>query len=134
MNEIEKESGLSLLVKYDEEGPFLVGGKCSLCQSVIFPKQSICPRCTGQDIKETVLSRKGKLYSYTEVHHKPPDYAGTVPYCIGRVRLPEGVFILAQLKADIKDLRINMEMELMVESIGRDESGNEKLGYKFKPR
>ncbi len=133
MGETEEVNGLSLLVRQDEEGPYLVGGKCGSCQAVFFPKQSICPRCTGQSIEETSLSRKGKLYTYTEVYQKPPDYDGPVPYLIGRVLLPEGVFVLAQLKAAKEGLRINMPMELVVEPLYRDENGEELIGYKFKP-
>jgi len=133
MSEMEEVNGLSLLVRQDEEGHYLVGGKCGSCQAVFFPKQSICPRCTGQSIEEAPLSRKGKLYTYTEVYQKPPDYDGPVPYIIGRVLLPEGVFVLAQLKAGKEELRINMDMKLVVESIYRDEVGKETIGYKFMP-
>ena len=131
MTATEEPNRISLLVRHDDEGPYLVGGKCSSCQAVFFPKQSICPRCTGQRIEETPLSRKGKLYTYTEVYQKPPDYNGPVPYLIGRVLLAEGVFILAQLKAGKEDLRINRDMKLVVESIYRDETGKEIMGYKF---
>jgi uncharacterized OB-fold protein len=133
MSEMEEVNGLSLLVRQDEEGPYLVGGKCGSCQAVFFPKQSICPRCTGQSIEEVPLSRKGKLYTYTEVYQKPPDYDGPVPYIIGRVLLAEGVFVLTHLKAGKEDLKINMDMELVVESIYQDENGKGLTGYKFKP-
>jgi benzoylsuccinyl-CoA thiolase BbsA subunit len=133
MSAIEEVNGLSLLVRHDEEGPYLIGGECTSCQAVFFPKQSVCPRCTGQSIQETPLSRKGKLYTYTEVYQKPPDYDGPIPYLIGRVLLPEGVFVLAQLKAGKEDLKINMDMKLVVESIYRDEIGKEIIGYKFMP-
>jgi uncharacterized OB-fold protein len=133
MSAVEEVNGLSLLVRSDEKGPYLIGGKCSSCQAVFFPKQSICPRCTGMRIEETPLSRKGKLYTYTEVFQKPPDYSGPIPYLIGRVLLPEGVFVLTQLKAKKEDLKINMNMELVVESIYRDEIGKEIIGYKFMP-
>jgi len=52
---------------------------------------------------------------------------------IGRVLLPEGVFVLAQLKVRKEDLRINMDVKLVVESIYRDEFGKEIIGYKFIP-
>jgi len=133
MSPKEEVNGLSLLVRYDEEGPYLIGGKCTSCQAVFFPKQSICPRCTGKSIEEAPLSRKGKLYTYTEVHQKPPDYEGPIPYLIGRVLLPEGVFVLAQLKAGKEDLRINMDMRLVIEPIYCDQSGNEIIGYAFVP-
>ena len=133
MSGTEEVNGLSLLVRQDEKGSYLVGGKCGSCQAVFFPKQSICPRCTGQRIDETSLSRKGKLYTYTEVYQKPPDYDGPIPYFIGRVLLPEGVFVLTQLKASKEDLKIGAEMKLVVESIYRDEFGKEIIGYKFTP-
>jgi uncharacterized protein len=133
MSATEEVNGLSLLVRQDETGPYLIGGKCTSCQAVFFPKQSICPRCTGKSIEEAPLSRRGKLYTYTEVYQKPPDYNGPIPYFIGRVLLPEGVFVLTQLKAGKEDLKINMDMELVVESIYRDEIGKEIIGYKFIP-
>jgi benzoylsuccinyl-CoA thiolase BbsA subunit len=133
MNATEEINGLSLLLRHDKEGPYLIGGKCASCQAVFFPKQSICPRCTGKNIEETPLSRKGKLYTYTEVYQKPPDYDGPIPYLIGRVLLPEGVFVLTQLKARKEDLKINRDMKLVVESIYRDEIGKEIIGYKFMP-
>lgn len=117
----------------DENGPYLIGGKCDSCDTVFFPERSICPKCIGRDIEKVVLSRKGKLYTYTEVYQKPPDYKGEVPYNVGRVLLPEGVFVLTQLKAKKEDLKVNMDMELVVEPIYKDENGVEHLGYKFKP-
>jgi uncharacterized OB-fold protein len=133
MNTLDEGSGLSLLVGSDEGGPYLIGGRCISCQAVCFPKPSICPRCTGQSIVEAPLSRRGRLYTYTEVYQKPPDYDGFVPYFIGRVLLPEGVFVLTQLKAEKEDLKIDREMELVVEPIFREESGKEFIGYKFRP-
>jgi len=125
--------GLSLLVGQDEEGPFLIGGKCASCEAIFFPKQPICPRCTDRQIGETRLSRRGRLYTYTEVHQAPPDYEGPVPYLIGRVVLPEGVFVLAQLKARKEDLRINLEMELLVERADPEQTGGPPISYKFRP-
>jgi len=133
MSATEEVNGLSLLVRRDEKGPYLIGGKCTSCQALFFPKQSICPRCTGKRIEETPLSRKGKLYTYTEVYQKPPDYGGPIPYFIGRVLLPEGVFVLTQLKAKKEDLKINTGMKLVVEPIYCDQSGTEMIGYAFVP-
>jgi uncharacterized OB-fold protein len=133
MSATEEVNRLSLFVRHDADGPRLIGGKCTSCQAVFFPKQSICPRCTGKSIAEAPLSRRGRLYTYTEVCQKPPDYNGSIPYLIGRVLLPEGVFVLAQLKARKEDLKIDMEMELVVESVYRDDIGKKIIGYKFMP-
>ena len=134
MTDAKEPNGLSSLVRFNGQGPFLVGGKCESCQAVFFPNQAVCPRCTGQRIKESPpLSRKGKLYSFTKVYQKPPDYGGEVPYVIGRVQLPEGVFILSQIKAAAEDLHVGMEMALVVEPIFTDQNGKEQIGYKFQP-
>ncbi len=133
MPEINKTDPFSALLRYDREGPYLVGGKCSTCHETHFPKQEICPRCTGQDITEVPLSRKGKLYTFTEIHQKPPDYEGPVPYLVGRVLLPEGVFVLAQLIGKLSDFKINMDMQLIAETIYRDACDKEVKAYLFKP-
>jgi uncharacterized OB-fold protein len=133
MSTTEMEDRFSQMIGRNEEGPYLKGGRCISCQAVFFPRQSVCPRCTGQEITDAALSRKGRLYTYTEVFQKPPDYDGPVPYMIGRVLLPDGVFVLAQLDAPKEELRIDLEMELLVESIYRDEDGGDVWAYKFRP-
>ena len=134
MTEAREPGGLFALMRFDAQGPFLVGGKCESCHAVFFPNQGVCPRCTGQQITESPpLSRRGSLYTYTTVYQKPPDYGGDVPYVIGRVQLSEGVFILSQIKAVAEDLHVGMEMELVAEPIFIDQNGNEQLGYKFQP-
>ncbi len=134
MGSSRQVDGLSSLVGRDTQGPYLIGGKCISCGRIFFPKQPVCPQCTGQEIEESPpLSRRGKLYTYTVVHQKPPDYGGPTPYIIGRVQLPEGVFILAQIKAAVEDLRVGMDMELVIEAICSDTSGDELEGYKFQP-
>jgi uncharacterized OB-fold protein len=133
MTATDTKDGFSQLIGHDKEGPYLTGARCVSCQAVFFPSQSVCPKCTGHEIIETPLSRTGKLYTYTEVFQKPPDYDGPTPYMIGRVLLPEGVFVLTQLDAKKEDLRIDLEVELTVEAIYRDKDGGEVWAYKFRP-
>jgi uncharacterized OB-fold protein len=133
MNGTEETGDMPLLVGHNEGGPYLIGSKCVSCEAVFFPRQSICPRCTGREILQTPLSRKGRLYTFTEVYQKPPDYDGPVPYMIGRVQLPEGVFVLAQLAARKEDLRIDLPMELLVEMTCPNESEARGFCYKFRP-
>ena len=87
------------------------------------------------------LSRTGKLFSFTAVRVKPPQFIGEVPYLVGVVELPEGERIKTLLTGcDQNALAIGMEMELVIESVGRLkapigklEAGTEVLGWKFKP-
>jgi uncharacterized OB-fold protein len=92
-------------------------------------------------MEETALSRIGKLYAFTTIRVKPPHYVGQIPYIVGIVELPEGERIRALLtECDQNSLNIGMEMELIIESVGRTveplgkiEVGEEILGWKFKP-
>jgi uncharacterized OB-fold protein len=133
MPELNSLDRMELVCRHGADGYYLIGGKCSSCKETIFPKPAICPRCTGMNIEEVPLSCKGKLYTYTEVHQNPPDYGGISPYIIGRVLLPEGVFVLSQLDAEFDDLKINMEMQLTVKNLYTDACGNEVTGYMFAP-
>jgi len=133
MPDTYKSDPLAALLRYDQGGPYLIGGKCGSCHETHFPKQDICPRCTSQKITEVSLSRRGKLYTFTEVYTKPPDYLGPVPYIVGRILLPEGVFVLSQLKGNLINFKIDMEMELIVDTIYYDESDKEVKAYLFKP-
>lgn len=88
----------------------LVGSECPKCGKRAFPTRAFCERC-GNDagMRETPLSRRGVLYSFTVVHIAPPVFP--VPYAIGFVDLPGDVRVLAQIDADPR-LRIGDEMEL----------------------
>ena len=133
MPELNSIDRMELVCRHCEDGYYLIGGRCSSCKEIIFPKPAICPRCTGMHIEEVQLSRRGKLYTYTEVYQNPPDYGGTSPYIIGRVLLPEGVFVLSQLDAEFNDLKVDMEMQLTFKNLYKDACGNEVTGYMFAP-
>jgi uncharacterized OB-fold protein len=66
---------------------------------------------------------------------KPPEYyKGPVPYAEGFVELPEGVRVETLFTdCNFDDLRIGMDMEMVVERLQEDEEGNEILSYKFRP-
>ena len=90
-------------------------------------------------MESITLSRDGTLYSYTIVRYKPPgDYKGPEPFepfAVGLVEVPEGVRILSPLiGCNFDDLKIDMNLELVVEKLYRDEEGRNVLIYKFKPR
>jgi len=56
------------------------------------------------------------------------------PYGIGLVELPEGIRVLGMLTGgDIEDIRIGMDVELVVEKLYENEQGDEVITYKFKP-
>ncbi len=57
-----------------------------------------------------------------------------MPFGVGYVELPEGIRVEARLtENDPDELRIGMEMELVVEKFIDDEDGNELMTFAFRP-
>ena len=58
-----------------DDEPSLLGNKCTTCGTVFFPKASFfCrnPACAGEEFEETKLSRRGRVWSYTDAQYQPP--------------------------------------------------------------
>jgi uncharacterized protein len=121
--------------------PRFVGSKCKACGTVSFPKTSVCrnPSCKNKgEVEETLLSRRGKLLSFTLIcYQPPPPFVAPkpfVPFPIGEVQFPEGIAILGQITGrKYEELKTGMEVETVVEKLFVDEQGNEVVGWKFRP-
>ena len=53
----------------------LIGAKCTECGTYVFPPRSgACPNptCDSMELAPVPLSRKGKVWSYTENHYARP--------------------------------------------------------------
>ena len=126
---------------WPSEEPRFVGSKCKTCGTVSFPRSSVCrnPMCKNKaEVEETLLSRRGKLLSYTLVCYQPPPPfiapQPFVPFPIGEAQFPEGVAIIGQMTGcKYEDLKIGMEIETVVEKLFVDDQGNEVMGWKFRP-
>jgi uncharacterized OB-fold protein len=66
---------------------------------------------------------------------KPPKYyRGQVPYAEGFVELPEGVRVETLFTGcGFNDLKVGMDVEMIIEILHEDEEGNEIVAFKFKP-
>jgi hypothetical protein len=126
----------------DEEDPHLIGNRCKVCGDYFFPKAFSCrnPHCTGIELEGIFISRRGRLWSYTINHYPPPTpYVPPdpfVPYTIVVVELAkEKLMVMGQLANgyDSEQLKIGMEMELIVEPLFKDNQGNDHLIWKWKP-
>ena len=124
---------------WPEENPQLVGSQCGDCGATTFPVQQRCPRCSGGQMSESLLPRRGTLVAWTTQGFPPgAPYAGTtgkdfVPFGVGFIELPEGR-IEARLAGDVdQELRIGMPMELTVVPFTTDEDGTEVLTFAFRP-
>ncbi len=88
-----------------EEPYTLIGAKCGTCGTYVFPPRSgACPNpsCDATELEPTPLSRRGRVWSYTENHYAPPaPYVAAEPfepYALAAVELEaEGLVILGQV-------------------------------------
>jgi len=122
--------------------PALIGSRCTTCGTVFFPRrQDWCtnPACSGDAFEDAELSRRGTVWSYTDAQYQPPApyisrHEEYVPFALAAVELPEGLVVLGQV-ADgygVDDLRVGTEVELVVETLYTDESG-ERTIWRWKP-
>lgn len=112
--------------------PHLIAGRCKACGKYTFPKYYACPFCFSDGLEDTPLSPRGTLHSFTIVRRSLPDYP--VPYGLGLVDFPEGVRVMAQIEADnLEELKLGMEMEIIVGPIRKSKDGKDIISYKFRP-
>ncbi len=120
--------------------PALIGRRCPQCGTYQFPPTGEwCPNpaCGSTAMEDTELSRRGRVWSYTDAQYKPP--APFVPatepfepFAIAAVELEEErIVILGQVAAGygVADLQVGTEVELVVEPL--DPSG--ALVWKWSP-
>ena len=125
--------------------PALVGSRCSTCSSTYFPPTGgFCrnPACDGEVFNEVELSRRGRIWSYTDAQYQPPapyigpqgDDAPYVPFALAAVELAEGMVVLGQVAEGygVDDLKVGAEVELVVETLYADEDGPRVI-WRWKP-
>ncbi|WP_182525958.1 Zn-ribbon domain-containing OB-fold protein [Nocardioides dongkuii] len=123
--------------------PALVGSRCVTCASVYFPPVTAgyCrnPACDGEEFADVELSRHGRIWSYTDAQYQPPPpYVPASdpyePFALAAVELPEGLTVLGQVAEGygVADLRVGAEVELVVETLHTDETG-ERTVWRWKP-
>jgi uncharacterized OB-fold protein len=118
----------------DTDPPVLLGGRCTVCGRVLFPRADTCAYCASEDPEPIELSGCGTLWAWTAVTAPPPGYLGEVPYGIGVVELPEGVRVIGRLtESDPSALAAGQQMELRTVVLGRTPEDEEVLTYAFAP-
>ena len=142
MNQKTRTAAIEGWYTLDNDKPSLIGCQCSDCHSYFFPKQSsYCknPTCEGTEFSDVELSRTGKIWSYTNNCYQPPEpYISAdpfKPYAIAAVELEkERMTVLGQVVegVDVDQLKVGMEVELVVETLYEDEE-TDKVVWKWKP-
>lgn len=136
------EAALEGWFTLDRGKPHLLGTKCTGCGTYYFPKQStFCrnPDCESETFEEVQLSRKGKVWSFTNACYQPPEPFVApdpfVPFAIAAVELEhEKMIVLGQVVegVNVSDLKAGMEMELVLDTLFETDEA-EKLTWKWKP-
>lgn len=125
---------------WPSDAPQLIGGRCGDCSSVTFPLPLSCARCGSTSVAEHLLARTGTLWTFTTQDFLPKEpYAGGetadsfAGYGVGMVELGGEVRVEGRLTvADPAQLRIGMELELVVVPFREDADGT-VLTYAFAP-
>lgn len=114
--------------------PALIGSRCQNCGDHFFPKRHICLNCGQEDIEETTLGRRGKIWTYTVARQTPPGSLMQAPYVIVVVQLAEGAMVQAVLTDhDPEAVHVGMEVEMVLEKMGTSAEGDDLMAFKFKP-
>jgi uncharacterized protein len=126
----------------DPRSPALVGSRCRSCGTYAFPRQKFScgnPACGSEDLEEVELSRRGKIWSYTDARYQPPaPYVAADPYepfAIVAVELvEEKMVVMGQVVpgVGVEELSIGDEVEIALDTLYEDDE-NEYLVWKWRP-
>jgi len=115
----------------DEAAPQLMGARGTETGSYFWPTAlavSANPAKPGEEREPALLSRRGRLWSWTTNHYAPPEpYVSPdpfVPYTVCAVELDaEKMVVLGQLAtaADADALAVGMDMELVLGPLYEDD-------------
>ena len=125
---------------WPQDNPQLVGSRCGSCTATTFPVQQRCPRCSGGDMSEVLLPRRGTLVAWTTQGFPPgAPYKGAtgkdfVPFGVGLVQLDDVIRVEGRLtENDPAKLGFGMDVELTMVPFSTDENGDEIVTFAFQP-
>lgn len=128
------------LFTLDEE-PRLIGGRLTGAGGYCFPKSlgGADPATPAGEVEEVLLSRRGRIWSYTNSEYPPPPpFVLTEPYepiTVVAVELEvEKMVVLGQVVPGwgVSDLAVGMEVELVLGTLYEDDE-NEYLTWQWQP-
>ena len=122
--------------------PALLGSRCAECGTYAFPAEArFCrnPDCGSTTFETVELSRRGRIWSYTDARYQPPPpYVAAdpyVPFCLAAVELAaEKLVVMGQVVpgVTVDDLTVGDEVELVVDTL-YSEDGTRLPGVEVAP-
>jgi uncharacterized protein len=126
----------------DGSAPALLASRCTNCGTFAFPAETLScrnPDCASSSFETVQLSRRGRIWSYTDARYQPPaPYVASdpyVPFCLAAVELAaEQLVVMGQVAGDVTvdDLRVGDEVELVVDTLF-SEGDTDYLVWKWRP-
>ncbi|UCH09469.1 MAG: Zn-ribbon domain-containing OB-fold protein [Fidelibacterota bacterium] len=106
--------------------------KCRQCGKVHFPPRLICDACQSQEFEQVILSRAGRILTWTVIHVPPTNFDLEAPYIIAIVELEEGVRLTCQVvDCDPEELAVDAPVEMVFRRIQEDSQADIiQYGYK----
>lgn len=130
------------LFTWPDDRPRLLASRCLDCGNHMFPQQAGCSRCSGSSTEPVELGRRGTLWTWTVQAFPPkaPPFAGSddpevfEPFGVGYLDIDGKLLVESRLSlADPADLEIGMELELIIEPLYVNDSGEEVVTFGFGP-
>lgn len=129
---------------WPDENPQLIGSSCAACGATTFPVQQRCPKCSGGDMSDVLLPRRGTVVAWTTQGFPPgPPYKGPtgkdfVPFGVGLVELHDGDRGIIRVEGRLTEndpakLAFGQEVELTMVPFTTDDDGAELVTFAFAP-
>lgn len=125
-----------------DDEPRLIGGKMASRDTYVFPKDlgGADPDAPGDEIEEVLLSKRGRIWSYTNsAYPPPPPFVVTTepfePVVVAAVELEaEKMVVLGQVAPgwSVEDLSVGMEVELVLDVLYADDE-HDYMVWKWRP-
>ncbi len=127
---------------FTTDPPALLGSRCGTCGTYVFPKAgAFCPNphCSGTEFESVPLSRRGRIWSFTNAcYEPPPPYVAAdpfVPFALAAVELEaERLVVMGQMVpgVGVEDLAVGDEVEVVLDTLYEDDE-HEYLVWKWRP-
>jgi uncharacterized OB-fold protein len=134
-----KMPALPDLFTWSEDGVRIRSAKCNSCGTYFFPEyhEQHRPGCSREGVEKVLLSRVGKLASYSTMYYMPPPPFKTqgdiTPYVIGLVEFPEGIQVCGiVVESESDKVKIGAKVETTTYALYKDDEGRDVVTWGFR--